>query len=51
VLVPFGRVASLYRRADNSRPVFFTASAWEWVCSLVYRQEQANGTWGKYTVY
>jgi hypothetical protein len=27
VLVPFGRVASLYRRADNSRPVFFTASA------------------------
>jgi hypothetical protein len=52
----------LYRCADNSRPVSFTVSAWEWVYATNLsrlqretgereREKQANGTWEKHTVY
>jgi hypothetical protein len=49
-----------YRRADNSLPVSFTVSAWEWVYATNLsrlqgetrereREKQANGTWEKHT--
>jgi hypothetical protein len=31
---------SSYRRADNSGPVFFTVSAWEWVYAMKERRER-----------
>jgi hypothetical protein len=51
-----------YRRADNSRPVSSTVSAWEWVYATNLsrlqretkdreREKLANGTWEKHTVY
>jgi hypothetical protein len=44
----------MYRRADNSRPVSFTAaheSESMLRTHLVCREKQANGTWEQHTVY
>jgi hypothetical protein len=43
-----------YRRADNSRPVPFTVTAWEWAYATNLsrlqreRERQANGMWEKH---